>query len=252
MKNNTTLNTQKGSSLVIAMSLLLVFTIATMLMINTSGNDLKISISNRDSDAVLNLAETGLNLVTARFHSTNTTTSDIDGDGIPDPEESSISRSAPTIPFGIPYTYNIQGSTKAMTLLLVANGESLGKTGCSIGTSQNITDNGCNSDTNGIKMQNLFFTDINGNTIKPLLFTRSSEGVVKSNNTWSSETSREKVAVWLEYTDSTVIPGSLDLYAMAMAQIGKAKIYEQRFLGTFSNAGGTLGSNIAPITQSGM
>jgi hypothetical protein len=82
-----------------------------------------------------------------------------------------------------------------------------------------------------------------GNSFKPRLYklTANSMLVASAQTSWDAETNPEKAAAWIEVIQNPNNTDAIDLIVQAAAQVGKAKSYVQRYVGSFSQ-GSTLGS----------
>lgn len=127
---------------------------------------------------------------------------------------------------------NALENTSPTILQWVANGEQAGATASTL-SSQIVA----NSDTQ-IRINDLF-----GNGFAPKLYTLNSNSLLVSSNAsnWNAESAAEKAAVWVEVIVNPNNANAVDLIVEAVAQVGKAKTYVQRYAGTFSSST-TLGS----------
>jgi len=89
----------------------------------------------------------------------------------------------------------------------------------------------------------LRINDLFGGAFAPRLYKLNGNSllVASSASTWNAETASEKAAAWIEVIVNPDNPNAVDLIVQAVAQVGKAKSYVQRYAGSFSS-GTTLGS----------
>jgi len=114
----------------------------------------------------------------------------------------------------------------------VANGEAATVTASTL-ASQKVDDN-----TSQLRVNDLF-----GNGFAPKLLTLNANSLLIASNaaSWDAESAPEKAAAWVEVIVNPDNPNAVDLIVQAVAQVGKAKSYVQRYAGSFSS-GTTLGS----------
>jgi|GEM_PF-1734863 len=255
--------------------LLFVLILLIGLMVTSAGffyratDSTKISGTERDYDQALMLAEAGSNLVAGRFFNLDTTqytltgctgttaVGDMDCDGELDNSQGRVSSTASAIPNSplnpLPYQFYMSttvsgGITQSSPSLLqrVADGEARNS-----GSSQNSRE--ILTSVQYLRIRDLFSnTDAPGNPaakIRPLLFVQDANGLTRSTNKWQDESASEKVAVWLEVTKNPDPNNSQwsDIYLCSAAQVGNAKAYLLRFMGSYSNVFGTLP---APLSES--
>lgn len=247
--------------------LLFVLILLVGLMITSAGffyranNDTKLSGTERDYDQALLLAESGGNLVAGLFFNigdnnnsanpftgcdSGTLVGDLNCNGFHDNPEGRPSTAGSGLPksgdgFGLGYQYYVTATAGAgisystpSILQRIADGEAR-NSGSSI-TAREIL----NSRTQ-LRVRDLFSTTLAPNKaasdpnpyIRPFLFTQSANGLTRSTSKWQDEASTQKVAVWLEVTKNPNDSTTFDNYLCAVAQVGNAKAYLLRFLGTY-------------------
>lgn len=240
----------------------LVLVFLVILMFNSASffyrtaDSTKLSGSSRDYDQALLLAESGANYVMGRFSNTTTTTAtiapcaaarmvgDINCDGSIDGAQAKPASFNPTLPLTLGYEFFLTTGSNAITqnapgiLQLVADGEAR-----NTGT---VATQAISTGTTRLRVNDLFVSA----SIRPLLYTQSSTGLAYSANTWSAESSAEKVAVWIEVTKNPDATKAnwFDIYLCSAAQIGNGKAYLQRFMGSYTDLFGAAA--IAPISES--
>jgi len=135
------------------------------------------------------------------------------------------------------YMYYISASTalehnSPSLLQRVANGEAAATTAATL-SSQKVDE----SDSQ-IRINDLF-----GNGFAPRMYTLNSNSLLVPSNAanWNAETAPEKAVAWVEVIVNPDNANAVDLIVQAVAQVGKAKSYVQRYAGSFSS-GTTLGS----------
>jgi len=114
----------------------------------------------------------------------------------------------------------------------VANGEAANASASTL-ASQTIAES-----DNQLRINDLF-----GNGFAPRLYLLNSNALLTASNAanWNAEGAAEKAAAWVEVIVNPSNSNAVDLYVQAVAQVGKAKSYVQRYAGSFSS-GTTLGS----------
>lgn len=225
---------------------------------NRSNDLTTISGATRDADQAMLLTESGANWVLGRFNNTSTTTyalgcsnntmvGDLNCNGVLDPTDAKPPSMAPTLPLALGYQFymvdaaNTTLSTSASPgiLQMVADGEAHNTTASTL-SFQTVL-----STTTRLRVNDLFVSP----TIRPIILVQSSNGLVRSTSTWTAETATEKVAIWIEVTRNpdTTKSGWFDLYINAAAQVGNAKGYAHRFMGSYTDLLG--GGGIAPLSE---
>lgn len=238
-----------------------VLLLLTALMVASAGffyratDSTKLSGTERDYDQALLLAESGANRILGRYFNKSTITypltscagntmvGDMNCDGtLDDAQAKPQSFATPNLVLGYEF-YLTAGAgidqTAAGILQKVANGEARAS-----GTSLNSR--AVPTGTTYLRVNDLF---VDG-TIRPFLYTQSNAGLTRSSNTWNSESAAEKVAVWLEVSKNPEPANSqwFDLYICSVAQVGNAKAYLQRYMGSYTDLLGN--AVIAPLSES--
>lgn len=243
--------------------LLFVLLLLVGLMITSAGffyranNDTKLSGTERDYDQALLLAESGGNLVAGLFFNIGDTTpstnpftgcgagtlvGDLNCNGFHDNPEGRPLSAASGLPktadgFGLGYQFYLTtaaagGITQTAPGILqrVADGEAR-NSGSAVNTREVLTSK------QYLRVNDLFSGSLAPSSttqfIRPFLFVQSATGLSRSASTWQGETSSQKVAVWLEVTKNPTDSTTFDNYLCAVAQVGNAKTYLLRFLGTY-------------------
>lgn len=197
-----------------------------------------ISGSDRDSKKALLLAESAMEylrgvFVTNRLDTEMTIrlTSCNDGSGkSTDLCEAGLLQQNMTAPdnYLFPYMYYVSNGAgldvnKPSLLQRVVDGEASQVTAAVL-SSQNI-----NANTSTLRISDLF-----SNTFEPRLYITNDKGrlVASIANDWVDETYPEKAAAWMEVIQNPVNSDAVDLIVQTVAQVGKAKSYMQRYVGT--------------------
>lgn len=218
----------------------------------------KISGATRDYDQTMLLAEGGANWVLGRLINDSAATyalgcaanamvGDLSCNGVLDASEAKPSSFSPTLPLSLGYQYYlVDGVTTTFSttgrpgiLQMIADGEARNTTASTL-SNQTVL-----STTGRIRINDLFVSA----SIHPILLVQSSTGLTRSTVTWANESAPEKVAVWLEITrnpDATK-SGWFDVYVCAASQVGNAKGYVHRFIGSYTDLLG--GGVIAPLSE---
>lgn len=247
------LNKQDGYILPFVLILLIALLVGSASFFYRSSNSTNLSGASRDYDQARLLAESGANYVLGRFTNISTTTytltcpaasmvGDLNCDGSLDNGQAKPASLNPTLPLALGYQFFMTSGTgitqnAANSLQIVADGEARG-TGAAL-SNQSIS-----TATTYLRVNDLFVSS----SIRPRLFTQSQAGLAPSPNTWNAETSPEKVAVWLEVTRNPENPNWFDLYINSAAQVGNAKAYLQRYMGSYTDLLGN--AVIAPLSES--
>lgn len=234
---------QNGFVLPFALVLLVVLIMLSAGFFNRSADSAVFSGIARDSGQAMLLAESALNRVYGQFaNGKNLDGQGTDADAV-DAKSIMAAIASPPATLSVKYLfYRTSGTAidqyQPDILQRVANGEAR-NSGASL-TSQAVT-NG----TAWLKVNNLFVS----NTMRPMLYVRDSAGLSASAAaSWDAETAVEKVAVWIEITRNSSHSGWLDVYVQSAAQVGAAKAYTQRFIGSFTD---TLGGWLPPLGEAG-
>lgn len=253
-----------GYILPFVLVLMIALMVGSMSFFSRANDSTQLSGASRDYDQAMLLAESAGDWVQGRFFNLSSPASvdanrcaaqtapslgsaqpgDLNCNSTLDDSEGKVSSVTPTLPLPLGYEYylvdagtTMRGTSTPGILQMVADGEAR-NTGTAL-NNQTVL-----STTTRLLVNNLFVSG----TIRPILLTQGAAGLAKSANTWSAETSSEKVAVWLEITREKAGGTGYDLYFCSVAKVGNAKAYLQRYIGTY---GSTLaGINIAPLSES--
>lgn len=261
-----TVQPQHGYILPFVLVLLVLLMVGSMSFFNRANDSTQLSGASRDYDQAMLLAESAGDWTMGRFFNlsspANASTNrcpalttqplasaqpgDLNCNGTLDDTEGKVSSITPTLPLALGYEYyladagaptTIRATTAPGTLQMVADGEARNNSDFTP-TNQTLL-----STTTMLTVNKLFVSS----TIRPILLAQSATGLARSTNTWNTETSSEKVAVWLEITREKAGTG-YDLYLCSVAKVGNAKAYLQRYLGTY---GSTLaGIQVSPLSES--
>lgn len=275
----------KGYVLLLVLILLVGLMITSAGFFSRANDDTKLSGTERDYDQALLLAEAGSNLVAGRFFNAcdpaalgaltcdpnaytlagcamQTMVGDMDCDGRFDNPQGRPSSAAAAIPDATAYPVTLgyqfylhdpanvnPGITEATPGILqrVANGEA--RNSNSVLTSREVL-----TTKQYLMVKDLFTTNLapggTGNQfVRPLLFVQNANGLTRSANKWQDENAPEKVAVWVEITKNPNPNNTqyFDLYLCSVAQVGNAKSYLMRFMGSYTNL---LKNLPAPLSES--
>lgn len=224
---------QAGFILPFALVLLVILIMLSAGFFNRSADSAAFSGATRDSGQALLLAESALNRLYGQFASGK----NVDGQSGADKDDIKGLRTVmatPPSPLNVKYVFYRTGGAgidqaSPDILQRVANGEAR-NTGATLATQ------GVANGTAMFKTNNLFVSS----AMRPMLYVRDSTGLSASGAaSWDAETGAEKVAVWIELTRNPTHSGWLDVYVQAVAQVGAAKAYVQRYIGAYTdNLGG--------------
>ena len=255
---------QRGLSLMLVM-VLLVVTVSTSLHFHQRlVASTLMSGATRDNSESLMLAESAMEMLRGGFINTLCSIDDCSVLG-PDSQRtgSAVSKKMDSVDAlntglagsGVPYVYYVGAATQQSPSILqsVANdGAGVTGTACTIASaSRAISAVGCNLD-----IDTLFGGA--GTDFRPLLYTTQSiPGTTQSNGllvasnaaNWQavldSDTYNDTVAAaWIELTVNAdpENPDAVDLWVQASAQVGPARSYVQRYLGTYHPVKNVLGN----------
>jgi len=127
--------------------------------------------------------------------------------------------------------------TQPSILQLIADGEAAGAA-ASVMAARSIS-----SAETQLRINDLF-ANPGGTAIAPMLFTQNANtGILTSSAaaSWTAEASPTKAAVWVEVSQNAAASTDVDLFVQAMSQVGNAKSYVQRYIGTY-NASTVIGT----------
>lgn len=225
---------QKGSALIYAVIAVLVIMSGVTAFMNRSGMDTRYGGSIRDAELARLLADSAMNRVYGRFIANGIGAGDENGDGTYDRLQawSLITGVGATLP--LDYGFYVQTVTMPEVIRRVAAGDAAGTT-CAI-TNADVTP--CTA---------LSVNDLFGLNSKPVLFVQTDRLSASAAADWTSETAKNKAAVWLEYVSNPKHAKWLDIYISSTSQVGRARAYVQKYLGSYTDE---LGGMIAPITES--
>ena len=232
------MNKQSGFSLLLVMVLIIILGLGSAMFVSRSGDDMSAGASRRDSELSQGLAEAGASLVLARFISEDDAVADIDGDGAVDRLAGYADlASAPSV-MPLAYAFYPESGNTVSPVQRIATGESSGASSALISAVVPAA-------STQIGINDLFVSG----TLKPLLFSQGEGGLAASAETWAGELAANKVAVWFEYELNAGHAQWADVYVAAMGQVGRAKSYVRRYVGSYTDQ---LGGMISPITESAM
>lgn len=224
---------QGGYTLVALVVVLSMLGVASMQYMERTAQSLQMSGYARDSAESLLLAEAAMNMVYGRF------IYDGDLDRVNGPDNlASINTKAtpPTIP--LPYMYYVtagDGIDQSQPSLLqrVADGEAAAQ-------GADVDDRAVPSDIPRLRVDNLFNA---GGGFAPLMFGQDDNdpGLQVRNGTWTGLESPRKAAAWLELVRDPDTE-RLQVFVEAVGQVGNAKSYVQRFVGSYTDTLGHLGA----------
>ena len=149
---------------------------------------------------------------------------DVNGNYTPDMDELAVV-DLTTAPTALPlaYAYYPKSGNATPIVQRVASGEGAGMGFAKLNSQQ------VNSAVNALRIEDLF---VSGSVRPVLLSENAAGGVTRSVNTWESEPSTEKVAVWVEIEPNPANAAAIDVYCASAAQYGKARSYLRQFVGT--------------------
>lgn len=224
---------QAGFILPFALVLLVLLIMLSAGFFNRSADSALFSGSARDSSQAMLLAESALNRLYGQF-ANGKNVDGLNGVDKDDIKDLPVAMATPPSPLNVKYLFYRTGGagidqTGPDLLQRVANGEARN-------TGATLTTQGLANGTTMLKTNNLFVSS----AMRPMLYVRDSTGLSASSATsWDAETGAEKVAVWIELTRNATHSGWLDVYVQAVAQVGAAKAYVQRYIGAYTdNLGG--------------
>jgi len=229
---------ESGFSLILVMVVIIILSLGATMFMGRSGDDMSAGASRRDSDLSQGLAEAAASLLLSRFISEDVAIADIDGDDIADRLAGYADLAAAPSVLALGYSFYPESGDTTSPIQRIATGESTGAT-------SPLASSVVPAASSQISVNDLFVSE----TIRPLLFTQGATGFSTSNQTWSAEQSPNKAAVWFEYELNAEHEKWADVYVASMGQVGRAKSYVRRYVGSYTDQ---LGGMISPITESAM
>ncbi len=245
---------QRGYIMLIVAVFLLVLLSGSAQFFSRIANDTQTSGMVRDSTESLMLAETAMELLRGRYISTLDTV--VEAPDVLDHVQAGQLPSIKANPDAglFPYMYYVSAGTgidqdSPSILQKIANGEAVATTAAAM-TARSI-----NSATSQMRVNDLFAT-VGATDLSPMLYTRSDNGLLVTSVAvnWAAEASSEKVAVWVEVIENDSDANAIDIFVQAVAQVGNAKSYVQRYVGTYNNILGTISAlaEASNIDRTGM
>ena len=247
---------QKGYILPLVLILLTAMIAGSAAFFGRANDSASMSALQRDHDLAVTLAESGANRVLGLYYNDDATPravascgvstmiGDMNCDTLHDNPQSKPDSLNPTLPLPLAYEFFLtssNGLTESAPgiLQMIANGEARN-------VSTPAANQSISTTTTRMKVSDLFVSA----SVSPLLFTNGSGGLVRSSNSWSAETSEEKVAVFLEATRNPDPLKStwIDLYINSVARVGTSRAYVLRYIGSFTDT--WAGAIPAPISES--
>ena len=238
---------QDGFIVVVVAVFLLILMAGSAQLFGRIADDTRTSGVLRDSSASLMLAETAMEYLRGQYINTLDTVAETPTNGLDQVIAGQLTGNM-SDPDDIlfPYMFYVTagaGLDQTLPSLLqkVANGEAAAV------DSSALTTRGVSADVNQMRVNDLFASP-NGTSVAPMLYILDDNtGLLTASNAedWDSETSPEKAAVWLEVIQNPNNSSSVDLFVQAIAQVGEAKSYVQRYVGTYSSVLG----NIAALSE---
>ncbi|MDH5257638.1 MAG: hypothetical protein OEX07_06510 [Gammaproteobacteria bacterium] len=224
---------QSGYILIVTVILLGAMLLATLNYFQNSTDSIQISGFNKDSAEALLLAESAANTLYAQFKYNG----DLDNDGVLDHNQTFDDSTPDLLPLFYMY-YRSDNSTINATspsiLQMIADGEA------------RITSRGTTNVTGNrvpATAANLIVNEMssNGNR-RPVVYVINNNQLVISNDDWASAiaTNNRAAVAWLELTRVSATNNSIQVYAQAVAKVGNAKNYVQRYVGVFPDSLGPL------------
>ncbi len=245
---------QKGSILILVLFILGVLITSSMHFYSEVTESTKISGASRDNAESLLLAESAMELLRGQYIRNLDTIApvqiascDVFGSSLDKCEASAIraNRNAPEN-FLMPYMYYVSSTNaieKTIPTLLqkVADGEGMFET-----TSTTLASHKVPDAITELRVDNLFSA-----AFKPQLYTVDNNGVLVASAAanWAAETNDHKAAAWIEVVLNPADNTAVDLYVQATAQVGNARSFLQRYLGSYFEDD-TLGALVSPLAES--
>ncbi len=258
MKNyshyNLKVQRQNGAILILVLIILGVLIATSIQFFTVTTDSTKISGSARDSSESLLLAESAMEMLRGQF------INDLDRDGVVSVANCAVNgltvdkceageirnNIATPEPSMLSYTYYTTAGgaldqTTPSILQKVADGEGAFDT-----TTTPLTTHNISNGVNRLRVNDLFAAGIS-----PLLYSVNNNGLLVSSvaANWNAETSTQKAAAWIEVILNPTDNEAIDLYVQTVAQVGNARSFLQRYVGSYYNDD-TLGALISPLAES--
>jgi len=245
---------QKGAILTLVLVILGILIATSMQFYAVSTDSTKISGAARDSSESLLLAESAMETLRGQFINdfdrdgiVSVVACDVGGKTIDKCEAGNIRNNIAT-PLASMLSYMYYSSTgtalnqtQPSILQKVADGEGAFDTATSQLASQNVS-----TAVTRLRINDLFTAGF-----KPILFTVNNNGLLVNSAAadWNKETSTQKAAAWIEVILNPTDNEAIDLYVQAVSQVGNARSFLQRYVGSYFN-NDTLGALISPLAES--
>lgn len=236
---------QTGYVLVLVLLLLTALMVGSVQFMSRTAIGAQISVSARDNDETVLLAENAANLLLGRFMYG----ADINNDGIADNTQLRIDPMSLDQAIALPYVFAVSGGksvgmdqTRPSLLQRVADGEAHAFSIPDAAADYTVVPQIFQSAATQLRIAQLFSTG------KPLLFKADDSGALsRSSRSWSDEDALRKAAAWIELVREPADDAYLRIYVEAAAQIGQNRAHIQRF-GGFLHV--NLLGNLATLTES--
>lgn len=245
---------QSGAILILVIVILGVLLATSMKFFSVATESTKISGAARDSYESLLFTESAMEMLRGQFINNldldgvvSVVSCDDSGVSLDKCEADTIRQNIMTpLASLLSYMYYVSDATAIdqttpSLLQKVANGEGAFET-----TSAQLAEQKIASAVTELRVNNLFTGGF-----KPLLFTVNNNGLLVNSAAanWDAETSSHKAAAWIEVTLNPDVDNAIDLYVQAVSQVGNARSFLQRYVGSYYDDD-TLGGLVSPLAES--
>lgn len=233
---------QSGFIMILVAIFLLVLMVGSAQLFTRIAEDTVTSGTLRDSTEALMLAETAMEHLRGQYINTLDSVAEAPSNGL-DRDIAGQLTGNMAAPDGVlfPYMYYVSAGagldqTQPAILQKIADGEGAGADGAAM-AARSIATN-----TAQLRINNLFASP-GGTAVSPMLYVLDAQSgllTASAAANWNAEVSSEKAAVWIEVIQNPSNGTAVDLFVQAMAQVGTAKSYVQRYIGTYNNVLGSI------------
>ncbi len=254
LRQGPTIQHQQGAILIFVLFILGILIVSSTQFFSMATESTKISGAARDSSESLLLTESAMEMLRGQFinnldYEGVVSVASCDNSGVStDKCEAGEIRNNMTTPlnFLMPYMYYVSDvasldQDQPSLLQKVANGEGAFDTNSAQLASQTVS-----SAVTSLRVNNLFTAGF-----QPFLYSINDNGLLVNSAAadWDAEDSTHKAAAWIEVVLNPDDIEAIDMYVQAVAQVGSARTFTQRYVGSYFNDD-TLGGLVSPLAES--
>ncbi|MBI1195178.1 MAG: hypothetical protein GC138_04980 [Gammaproteobacteria bacterium] len=227
---------ERGYILLLVAIFILVLMSTSAQFFNRVTENTRMSGGMRDNNEAVLLAESALNHLMGQF----VNSLDANANGTADKTDAGAIQVNMTDPSGVlmPYMFYVStgtalDQTTPSLLQKVADGEASNAAAAAYAVPR------VSSGTATVRVNSLFISA----AMKPMLYTVNNNGLLidSAAANWNGEANSSKAAAWIEVAQTPNQADAVDLYVQAVAEVGNAHTYLQRYIGTYFSSV-TIGS----------